>query len=330
MKRFEGRIERLDDIERQLSRYLGGLTTGQLARLYGVDPSTIHRDISALERRGTGLTKNGRRWVLDHRRALYSLKLSNYEVVALFLAARLLSRHSDEQNPHVAKALAKLADALRDRSPLVAAHIDEAGMAVADHPPRPEYVEAFEALTRGWVESRKVRLSYYGYQSQERTERTFCPYFFEPSAIGYALYVIGFDELRQGLRTLKIERIHEACVTDEYFARPAQFDPRHRLSSAWGVMWSEGENIEVQLRFSARVVRRVKETLWHASQRIDDLPDGSCLFTVQIGSVVELRPWIRQWGADVEILRPADLRAEIAEEAHRLAAMYAHTEDTPP
>jgi hypothetical protein len=38
MLRGESRFERLDDIERKLAQYADGLTTGQLARLYGVNP----------------------------------------------------------------------------------------------------------------------------------------------------------------------------------------------------------------------------------------------------------------------------------------------------
>jgi proteasome accessory factor B len=55
-----------------------------------------------------------------------------------------------------------------------------------------------------------VRLRYRSYSKDETTERIFAPYFIEPSGIGYACYVIGYDDLRESLRTLKIERIHTA------------------------------------------------------------------------------------------------------------------------
>ena len=105
--------------------------------------------ISALERRGTGLIKVGKRWKLDHRRSLYGAKFTPYELVSLFIATRLLSRHSDEPNPHVVSALEKLADALRGHSPLVAMRMLATAASVKERPPRPEYVEAFE-LCRGY------------------------------------------------------------------------------------------------------------------------------------------------------------------------------------
>src|SRR5215510_11018654 len=142
MTRSDTRYERLDEIERKLARQPDGLTTGELAREFDVDPDTILRDINLLEMRGTGLIKQGRRYILDHRRSLHSVKLTNNEVLALYLAARLLSRHSDEHNPHVVKGLEKLADALQPRSPLIAQHIYQAAIAVRTRRTRADYLEA--------------------------------------------------------------------------------------------------------------------------------------------------------------------------------------------
>ncbi|MCG8351758.1 MAG: WYL domain-containing protein [Chloroflexales bacterium] len=322
MSHADSRYERLDAIERRLAQRPEGWTTGELAQEFAVDPSTIFRDLVMLQSRGTGLNKKGRRYVLDHRRSLHSVKLSNDEMLALYLAARLISRHSDEHNPHVVRALEKLADALAAKSPLIAHHVARAADAVRLRRVRREYVEALEVLTQGWAEGRKVRLRYRSYTKDETTERIFAPYFIEPSGIGYACYVIGFDDLRQELRTLKVERVAEARLTDEWFSVPSNFDPLQLLASAWGVIWRAAGEIEVTLRFAPSVVRRVKESVWHPSQRLEDLPDGSCLFTVRVGSTLEFKPWVRQWGAAVTVVGPPEFRAEIADEIVEMARNY--------
>jgi predicted DNA-binding transcriptional regulator YafY len=322
MTRTDSRYERLDDIERKLARRPEGWTTGDLAREFGVDADTIRRDLLLIEGRGTGLIKQGRRYTLDHRRSFHAVLLNNDEALALYLAARLLSRHSDEHNPHVVKALEKLADALGAKSPLMAGHIARAADAVRARHIRREYVEALEVLTQGWAEGRKVRLLYRSYSKDETTERTFAPYFIEPSGIGYACYVIGYDDLRASLRTLKVERVHTAALTDERFARPNQFDAQQLLASAWGVIWRDEGEIEVTLRFTPTVVRRLKESVWHHSQRLEDVPDGSCLFTVRVGSTLEMKPWIRQWGTDVEVVSPPELRQELVAEVCAMARTY--------
>jgi proteasome accessory factor B len=261
---------------------------------------------------------------LDRRRQLYQVKLTIDEALAIYLAARLLSRHSDEYNPHVVKALEKLADALRARAPLMATHIDQAANAVRHRAARAGYIETMETLTRAWAEGRKARLVYWSYSTGETTERSFSPYFIEPAGVGYATHIIGYDDLRQGIRTLKLERISSATLTDERFEIPADFAPAHTLNSAWGIIWNEGdsEEIEVRLQFTPHAALRIQESVWHSSQRIEAQPDGSCIFTVRVGSVMELKPWIRQWGADVEVLSPPSLRDEIVQEIHRQCALY--------
>jgi proteasome accessory factor B len=218
--------------------------------------------------------------------------------------------------------LEKLADALEAKSPLMAQHITQAAAAVRPRRTRREYVEALEILTQGWAEGRKVRLRYRSYTKDETTERVFAPYFIEPSGIGYACYVIGFDELRGALRTLKVERVQEAGLTDARFVAPPGFDPQQLLASAWGVIWRDEGEIEVTLRFAAAVVRRVKESVWHPSQRIEDLPDGSCLFTVRVGSTLEFKPWVRQWGSAVTVVGPTGFRDEIVREVREMARGY--------
>ena len=322
MRTPEDRLERIEQIERKLAQRPEGWTTGELAREFQVDPSTIFRDLAVLESMGTGLITKGRRYLLDHRRSLHSVKLSLNELLAIYLAVRLLSRHSDEHNPHVVKALEKLADAVRAKSPLIARHIDQAATAVRSRQTRREYVEALEVLTQGWAEGKKVRLRYRSYSKDETTERTFAPYFIEPSGIGYACYVIGYDELRGALRTLKVERVYDAQLTEDRFTIPESFDPQHLLASAWGVIWRDEGEIEVTLRFAPSVVRRVKESTWHHSQRVEDLPDGSCLFTVKVGSTQELKPWVRGWGAAVEVLSPSTFREEVIEEVKEMARIY--------
>ena len=325
MPRTETRYERLDEIERLIASRLEGWTTSELARECGVDPDTILRDLVLLDARGVGIVKKGRRYVLDHGRALHTIKITNDEALALYLAARLLSRHSDEHNPHVVHALEKLSDALRTKSAIVAQHIARAALSVRGRQARPEYVEALEVLTQGWATGRKVRLRYRSYSKDETTERTIAPYFIEPSGIGYACHVIGFDELRGELRTFKVERIYEAHLTTDRFQVPEDFDPQHLLASAWGVIWRDAGAIEVVLRFSPSVVRRVKESVWHFSQRLEDLPDGSCLFTVWVGSTMEMKPWIRQWGADVTVVAPTELRAELITEVRAMVQVYGMT-----
>src|SRR5260370_2421222 len=257
MRAPEHGLERIGRIERKLAQRPGGWTTGDLAREFHVDPSTIRSDLGVIQSMGTVLTKRGRPSLLDYPLP-HHFKPSTNELLAILRAVGLASSHEDEHNPHVVTALEKLADVLQAKSPLIARHIAQAATAVCSRPTRREYVQALEVLTQGWAEGKKVRLRYRSYTKDETTERTFAPYFIEPSGIGYACYAIGYDDLRGEIRTLKIERIYEAALTEEHFSIPESFDPQKLLAAAWGVIWRDEGEIEVTLRFAPTVVRRVK------------------------------------------------------------------------
>ena len=66
-----------------------------------------------------------------------------------------------------------------------------------------------------------------------------------------------------------------------------------------------------------------RETRWHPSERVGVAEDGSLGWRARVSGTLEIRSWILGWGADVEVLAPAELRAEIAGIVHQAAAIYA-------
>jgi len=79
----------------------------------------------------------------------------------------------------------------------------------------------------------------------------------------------------------------------------------------------------VQLRFFPPAAARVRETIWHPSQRLSDAGKGAVLMRVTVAGTVEIAPWILGWGDSVEVLAPADLRQRIAEAGAKMAALNA-------
>jgi predicted DNA-binding transcriptional regulator YafY len=246
------------------------------------------------------------------------LKLSLNEAASLYLAARLLARYSDQQNPHVISALGKLASILPES---MAGHVQRSVQSLLYKAGNPGFDAVFDAVALGWATGRKVRIWHQAAHSDNVHEYLVCPYFIEPSSEGYATYLIGHSSYFNDMHTFKMERIHRAALTEETFDLPPDFDGPALLASSWGVMYGP-EPVEVRLRFSPQVTRRVKESVWHPTQRIADCDDGGCLFTVRVSMPLEMKPWIRGWGADVEVLEPEELRREIAEEVKAVLRKY--------
>ncbi|MEW6047710.1 MAG: WYL domain-containing protein [Bacillota bacterium] len=322
--RTESKVERLRLIERELiGAGRQGRRAEEIARAVGVCRQTVYRDLELLQRLEMPLWNPARgRWAVHPERYLGTLRLSTHEAVALFFAVRLLARTADEQNPHAIRALRLLARLFPEP---VQTQALQAADQLARRPPNAEFVNALEQLTMGWIHRRKVAFSYQAARGRRPHPYVLHPYFLEPVGPSLAAYVLGYEESYfHAVLTLKLERIRSAVMLEESFPEPDDFDPVKALETAWGIMWSS-ETTRVKLRFSPRVTRRVKESQWHPSQRIEELPGGGCLLTLEVGNTLELQPWIRSWGPEVEVLEPAELREAVAREAAATAALYGVT-----
>jgi predicted DNA-binding transcriptional regulator YafY len=315
--RIRSKAARLRRIEHRLYNAPAGVRVADLAKDCGVVRRTIYRDLFSLEEMGVPIWEHQGRFGIDRGAYLSTVRLSLNEAVAIYFAARLLAHHSDEHNPHIVSALDKLAAGLPTGT--VATHIARVADLVRERPVRLDYISTLEVLTRAWADRRMVRLRYRT-PSRELTEREVAPYFIEVARSAPGAYVIGFDRLRGAIRTFKIERVEHAELLDETYADPDDFDPYDFLARAWGVM--DEREVEVQLRFNSVAAARVRESLWHRSQRLLERADGGCDLIMVIGGTREVLPWVLGWGADVEVLAPEDLRAEVAAHGARMAAMY--------
>ena len=68
--------------------------------------------------------------------------------------------------------------------------------------------------------------------------------------------------------------------------------------------------------------RRVQESVWHHSQQVEELPDGGVLLAMRVGGIREIKNWVMSWGAEVEVLAPPELRAQVTEDSRRMVAQY--------
>ena len=209
------------------------LTLRQLAARFDNAEMTIRRDVEELSRdiplhmeRGRVMIDPG--WDVPVQPVFLKLE----EAAAVFLAARLLARYSDEPNSAVVSALTILADALPHS---IAEHVRRTSLLAAAEPD-PQFAQVFSAITCGWAERRRVRIRYRRVGSEEVQERIIHPYYIEPGPLGYSLYVIAHSEERDAVRVFKVERILEAELLADQFSLPADFDPLRYLAAAWGVM----------------------------------------------------------------------------------------------
>lgn len=320
MSRGMTRSERLQEIERIYTQHRGGLTDIEMAERLGVDRTTVYRDRVELERHIPFIEIEPGRWAIDRMKYLSSIRVTLAEALALYMAARRMSRHTRTNQPHIVSALEKLAATLKQP---MTERLVKAAAVIARQNPQPERVAVLETLARGWVEHIKVRITHKVLGAKRAMTYTICPYLIEPSLWSDGAYVIGRSDVHGGLATFKIERIEYAGLTTEQFSPPEDFDEQELLRFAWGIWYSDEDPVAIKLKFTRReAVTRLKESIWHPTQAITDNDDGSCIWEAQVAEWQEMVPWVRGWGADVEVLEPQELRETLMGEAKALAERY--------
>ncbi len=316
MSRLANRTARLRQLEELLLLSPGGQSAVELAAHLQVNRRTIYRDIDFLSTQGVPLWQKDGLFGLNRTRYLPTMRLSYQEAIALLLAGLLLARTLNEHNPHVIAALRRLAATMPD---IPSAHLKQAASRIEAYRTNSTQVSILETIAEGWGSGRKIRIGYRSPRSGELRQRIIAPFALEPTASG--IYIICYDDWAGGIRTFKLSRLESAELLDDLYVIPPDFDPETHLANSWGIMSGEGVS-EVVLRFTAAARPFVMENQWHPSQHIEETPEGGCLLKVKVSEPLEMQPWIRSWGAQVEVIAPHWLRERIANELNQAAQQY--------
>jgi predicted DNA-binding transcriptional regulator YafY len=316
------RLARFYRVLRYLAAHEEGATVDAVAAFVGMSRRTVYRDLQALEGEiGIPLWSEGGRWGIVEGAFLPPLRLTLDEALAFFLAARLMAQFADRHEPDIGAAFQKLAEIL---PPVVARHLERTIDVMASRPPDERLTRHLRVLARAWAEQRVVELTYdaatYSPGRPPRRSRVH-PYLLEASATTRALYLIGYDESREAVRTFKLQRILEIAVTPDTFEPPDPGIVQESLGRSWGVI-TDQEEVEVVLRFDADIAARVTETTWHPSEQTTRESTGTILWRARVPGTIEIRRWILSWGSQVEVVAPPELRDEVAATYRAAAARY--------
>lgn len=179
-----------------------------------------------------------------------------------------------------------------------------------------------EAGQRAILQRRRLRLLYYSIHRDELSDRIVQPYHLhhwrgEP-------YLIAWCEWRQGFRDFFLGRVREWRLLEGEgaFERGPDFDAAAYLSQGFALHHGEALVI-VRLLFSPYQARWIRERRYHASQQCSERADGSLEMTLALAGTSEVKRWLLGYGAEVEVLEPPSLRAEVEDEAKKLHKIYA-------
>src|SRR3954454_18799412 len=202
------RLARMTRILALLNAHPDGMKPAEIGRRVDSSVRTVYRDLRSIEGElGMPLWSEGGRWGVDADAFLPPLKLTRSEAMAVVLSARLMIRYADKYDPDLASAFEKLAAilpaALRE-------HVDRTLDDLSKRPTDDAFSRNVHLLTQAWAERRIVTFDYapapYAPVAAPRSARV-RPYLIEPSLTTHALYLVGWDEIRNAVRPFKIERM---------------------------------------------------------------------------------------------------------------------------
>ena len=113
-------------------------------------------------------------------------------------------------------------------------------------------------------------------------------------------YVLAFCCLRRAIRLFVPARMRQARLLAEWFEPPNGFDPQAHFRSAFGVV--AGRNVAtVALAFDAEVAPIIRERHWHATEALEELPNGGVRLRLTCSQGDELKSWLLGWAGHVTV-----------------------------
>jgi len=313
------RLARLHRVEHLLYLNKTGMTLDEIAGECGVSPRTIRRDLEALESTVcVPIYKDGNKWHIVEGYHLPPISFSLPEAMTIFLSARLMLGYAHRYDQNINSTFFKLNSIIP--SPLKE-QVQQTMRWMRKLPADDGFTRTLALLAEAWTRQRRVRISYHTFGEKKAKLRDIDPYFIEPAAAGHSSYVIAYCHMANDIRIFKIERIKAIEMMPEVYEIPNSFDANQYFASSWGV-FAGGETETVKLKFSPGVAQILEEVVWHPSQIIERLVDGSLIMTLRVSLNAEMLGWILRWGENVEVIEPQRLREEIAQTAKSMLDIY--------
>ena len=317
-------VSRILDIISDLSSS-SGMSFQQLADRHGTTTRTIQRDFDAI--RGVGIdieeeersSSTKKYWTITFNKSL--AKLGELLQVKHYLALRVsmgaLGRAAQKDDifeiledlaSKVENAVGKQGRADLDRIEKCFYSYEKFGY--QDAPP-----EVVWALITAIAQKVVCRVTYRSVGKDKDSDFRILP--LRMFMHDQALYLHA-TSLRHGkIIALNLHRLTKLTPTKETAEPPADYWPEDWENNAFRIFLGTVVR-KFRLRFESDVAPYILERVWHPEQDIKRLPKGRVELTFSCSDSPEVRGWIAQWRASVEVLEPKEVREEFRE----LGAFY--------
>ncbi len=299
--------------------------TRHLAERFEISRRTAKRHIEFMrDRLGAPLTYDPARCGYSYGNDAFELPhfpVAPEEVLAILIARRLLSHTA---GGFIGNAMRRFGRKLLDHASGLgwdAGHLDQV-FSASWHGFSPVPAEAFQTVTRALIDHRLLEFTYHSPLSDTSTRRTVEPHHLQHYMASWVL--IARCRLRNEWRKFHLARMSDRNILAQTFTPSPAPEWRPFLEGAFGIFQGDAA-IPVTLRFNAFRARWIREQLWHPDQIFRETPDGGVELSFKVADFREVKMMILQFGADVQVISPAALRREVAEEIEKMGKIYGKT-----
>ena len=166
--------------------------------------------------------------------------------------------------------------------------------------------EVLDSLLSALVEAKSVVFSYREFKGTPEKLVEASPHWLAVWRSG--LYLVAQPKGELEARLYAVERITKAEKGKRKAARATR-KPGEFFAGAFGIFLERerrGRIVELLFADDKYLKRYVSERVWHATQKISEEPDGRLRLKFRVESLEEVAPWIRSFGAAVEVVSPKD------------------------
>jgi proteasome accessory factor C len=178
---------------------------------------------------------------------------------------------------------------------------------------------SFKTVASATLQRRKLKIRYHSRSRDELTERIVSPQQLAHYRDNW--YLDAWDELRSALRSFSIDRIRAAVELPQTAVDIPATELEKHYASAYGIFAGTANKTAVP-RFSPQRARWIADERWHPEQAGQFLTDGCYELRFPYRDSRELVMDILRYGADVEVVAPEALRADVRRSLQAALTLY--------
>lgn len=302
-----------------------GKSAADLASELECHPRTVYRDLEALQVGGfpiyTERVEGENLWsLLDTVKHNLPIPFSLTELMALYFGRDMLKVFRDTVFYDSLESLfQKIKTTLPPESINYLKNVEQTlHVGLKPYKEYGKFKEIINQVNEAAITKRSVEIVYFTMSRKKETRRTVDPYkiwFFNGT-----FYLIGYCHVRKEVRIFALDRIKMLHQTREHFDVLKEFDLEDFMRPSFGVF--QGEPVKIRVWFAADIAGYIKEKVWHESQKMETLEDGSIIFEAEVAGTEEIKFWIMSWGSKAMVLEPRSLRDEVRREIKTMMGGY--------